>query len=58
MSNGPDTDLGVVTRVTGLFGGVKVPLGREFGAVGSLAREWRNGGFDRTEFRLGLKARF
>lgn len=58
VSNGPDTDLGVVTRVTGLFGGVEVPLGRKFGAVGSVAREWRKGGFDRTEFRLGLKAKF
>ena len=58
VSNGPDTDLGVVTRVTGLFGGVEAPLGNRFGVTGSLSREWRDGGFDRTEFRLGVKAHF
>ncbi len=57
-SNGPDSDLGVVTRVTALFGGVEAPLGNHFGVTGSLAREWRDGGFDRTEFRLGVKAHF
>ena len=57
-SNGPDTDLGIVTRVTGLFGGVEVPLGGRVGAIGSVARDWRAGGFNRTEFRLGLKAKF
>jgi YaiO family outer membrane protein len=58
VSNGPDTDLGVVTRVTGLFGGAEAPLGRKLGVTGSVTREWRDGGFDRTEFRLGLKAHF
>ena len=57
-ANGPDTDLGVVTRVTGVFGGVEAPLGDRFGVTGSVARDWRDGGFDRTELRLGLKARF
>ncbi|QDM40606.1 YaiO family outer membrane beta-barrel protein [Altererythrobacter sp. TH136] len=57
-SNGPDTDLGVVTRVKALFGGVEAPLSPRFGVTGSLAREWRDGPLDRTEFRLGLKARF
>jgi YaiO family outer membrane protein len=58
VSNGPDTDLGVVTRVTALFGGIEAPLSHRVGVTGSLAREWRDGGFDRTEFRLGLKAHF
>jgi YaiO family outer membrane protein len=57
-SNGPDTDLGVVTRVTGLFGGVEAPLGRTLSLTGSIGQEWRKGGADRTEFRLGLKAGF
>jgi hypothetical protein len=48
----------VVTRVTGLFGGVEAPLGNRFGVTGSLSREWRDGGFDRTEFRLSVKAHF
>lgn len=56
-SNGPDTDLGVVTRVTGLFGGVEAPLGNRLGITTSIARETRKAGFSRTEFRLGLKAR-
>lgn len=57
-ANGPDTDLGVVTRVTSVFGGVEAPIGDRFGVVGSVSRDSRDGGFDRTEFRLGLKARF
>jgi YaiO family outer membrane protein len=58
FSNGPDTDLGVVTRVTGLFGGLEAPLGPRFSLIGSLSREWRDTAADRTEARLGLKARF
>lgn len=58
ISNGPDTDLGVVTRVTGLFAGVEVPLGERFGVIGSIGHDWRETGFDRTDFRLALKARF
>lgn len=57
VANGPDTDLGVVTRVTSLFGGIEAPLGSRFGIVGSIARDWREAGADRTEFRLGLKVR-
>lgn len=56
-ANGPDTDLGVVTRVTSLFGGVEAPLGDRFGIIGSVAQDWREAGADRTEFRLGLKFR-
>jgi YaiO family outer membrane protein len=57
-ANGPDTDLGVVTRVTSLFGGAEAPIGDRFSLVGSLSREWRRSAADRTEVRLGLKARF
>lgn len=57
-SNGPDTDLGVVTRVTSLFGGLEMPLADRFGIAGAVSRDWRRTGSDRTEFRLGLKARF
>lgn len=57
VANGPDTDLGIVTRVTSLFGGVEVPLGNRFGITGSVAQDWREAGADRTEFRLGLKVR-
>lgn len=58
VADGPDTDLGVVTRVTSLFGGLEAPLGRTFTLAGSVGRDWRSVGADRTEFRLGLKARF
>jgi YaiO family outer membrane protein len=55
VADGPDTDLGVVTDVTSLFGGFEVPLGERFGVIGSVAREWREAGADRTDFRLGFK---
>jgi YaiO family outer membrane protein len=58
VASGPDTDLGVVTRVTSAFGGLEVPVGHRFSLTGSLSREWRNSGPDRSEVRLGLKARF
>lgn len=57
-ANGPDTDLGVVTRVTSVFGGVEAPLGDRLAVIGSLAHDWRDGGYDRTEFRLGLRTSF
>jgi YaiO family outer membrane protein len=55
IADGPDTDLGVVTDVTSLFGGVEVPLGPRFGFTASVGREWREVGADRTDFRLGFK---
>ncbi|MXO75760.1 YaiO family outer membrane beta-barrel protein [Altererythrobacter aerius] len=58
VANGPDTDLGVVTRVTSAFGGLEAPVGHRFSLTGSLSREWRNSGPDRSEVRLGLRARF
>lgn len=55
IADGPDTDLGVVTDVTSLFGGFEVPLGERFGLIGSVGRDWREAGADRTDFRLGFK---
>ena len=57
-SYAPDTDLGVVTRVTSLFAGGEAPLGDRFALTGAVARDWREGGFDRSELRLGIKVRF
>lgn len=57
-ANGPDTDLGLVTRVTSLFGGVEAPLGKRFAVTGAIGRDWREAGADRSEFRLGVKTRF
>ncbi|MCT2558432.1 YaiO family outer membrane beta-barrel protein [Tsuneonella sp. YG55] len=56
-ANGPDVDLGVVSRTSALFGGIGAPLGARFSVGGSLSREWRAGASERTEFRLALKAR-
>lgn len=56
--NGPDTDIGVVTRVTSLFAGAELPLGQRWSLLPSLAREWRQAGPDRTEARLEIKAAF
>ncbi|MGV3556204.1 MAG: YaiO family outer membrane beta-barrel protein [Croceibacterium sp.] len=55
IADGPDTDLGVVTDVTSLFGGFEVPLGERVGVIGSVGRDWREAGADRTDFRLGVK---
>ena len=55
VAAGPDTDLGVVTDTWSLFGGGELPIGARISVVGSLAREWREGPADRTEFRIGLK---
>ena len=55
IADGPDTDLGVVTDVTSLFGGFELPLGDRFGLIGSVGREWREAGADRTDFRMGFK---
>jgi YaiO family outer membrane protein len=56
--NGPDTDLGIVTRVTSVFAGAELPLGERWTLLPSLAREWRDVGADRTEVRIELKAVF
>lgn len=56
--NGPDTDLGVVTRVTSVFAGAELPLGERWSILPSLAREWREVGADRTEVRIEIKAAF
>lgn len=56
--NGPDTDIGIVSRVTSIFAGAEVPLGGGLSLLPSVAQEWRSAGFDRTEFRLEVKAAF
>ncbi|MFN6934489.1 MAG: YaiO family outer membrane beta-barrel protein [Tsuneonella sp.] len=56
-ATGPDTDLGVITRVKALFGGIEAPLGTGISAGTSLSREWREVGGDRTELRVTVKAR-
>jgi YaiO family outer membrane protein len=56
--NGPDTDLGIVTRVTSVFAGAEMPLGERWAILPSLAREWRDVGADRTEVRIEIKAAF
>ncbi|GGB69961.1 YaiO family outer membrane beta-barrel protein [Blastomonas aquatica] len=58
FANGPDTELGIVTRVSSLFGGAEFPLGDRLSIMPSVAREWRENGGDRTDFRLDLKAIF
>lgn len=57
-ARGPDTDLGIVTRVTSLFAGAEVPISGDFSIIPSIAHEWREVGGDRTEMRLDLRARF
>jgi hypothetical protein len=56
-ANGPDTDLGVVSRTSSLFGGIDLPLGDRISATGSILHEWRDVGSDRTEFRLAFRAK-
>lgn len=56
--NGPDTDLGIVTRVTSVFAGAEFPLGRDVSLLPSALHEWREVGGDRTEIRIELKAIF
>ncbi len=54
----PDTDLGIVTRVTSVFAGAELPLGDRLSLLPSFAHEWRDGGPDRTELRVELKTAF
>ncbi len=56
--NAPDTNLGIVTRVTSLFAGAELPLAERLALLPSVVREWREGGPDRTELRLEVKAAF
>lgn len=57
-ANAPDTDLGIVTRVTSAYAGAELPLAGRLSLLPSFARTWRKGGPDRTELRLELKATF
>ncbi len=56
--NAPDTNLGVVSRVTSLFAGAELPLTGRISLLPSISHEWREGGPDRTELRLEVKAAF
>jgi YaiO family outer membrane protein len=58
FANGPDTELGVVTRVSSMFGGAEFPLGDRLSIIPSVAHEWRENGSERTDIRLDLKAVF
>ena len=55
VSGGPETDIGVVRDTTSFFGGGEVPLSKDLSLLGSISREWRDVGSDRTEFRIGVK---
>ncbi|MFN4038124.1 MAG: YaiO family outer membrane beta-barrel protein [Erythrobacter sp.] len=55
---GPDTDLGIVTRVTSVFAGAEWPVTDGLSLMPAVAHEWREVGGDRTEFRIDLRARF
>ncbi|MGY6552875.1 MAG: YaiO family outer membrane beta-barrel protein [Erythrobacter sp.] len=57
-ARGPDTDLGIVTRVTSLFAGADMPVSGDLSIMPSIAHEWRDVGGNRTEVRLDLRARF
>ena len=54
-ANGPETDLGVVSDTTSLYGGGELPLTGTLSLLGSVSREWRGLGADRTEARLGIR---
>ncbi len=54
-ATGPDTDLGVVRDTTSIFAGGELPLTQDLSLTGSVAQEWRENGFDRTEGRIGVK---
>lgn len=55
IAAGPESELGVVTDTSSLFGGAEFPLNARLSLFTGAAREWREGGIDRTEGRLGLK---
>ena len=56
VASGPDTDIGRVVTTRSVFGGGELPLGEALSVTGSVARDWRDGPLDRTEFRIGVKA--
>jgi YaiO family outer membrane protein len=58
VATGPDSEQGVVTDTTSLFVGGEVPLGGRVSLLVGAAREWREGGGERTEGRIGLKLGF
>ncbi len=54
-ASGPETDLGEVRDTTSLYAGFEIPISDDVALLGSVAREWREVGSDRTEGRIGLK---
>ena len=56
--NGPDTDLGIVTRVVSAFAGAELPLAERWSLLPSVSHERREAGPDRTELRIEIKAVF
>ena len=55
VATGPETDLGIVSDTTSLFAGGEFPISRDLSMIGSVTREWRGIGADRTEGRIGIK---
>ena len=54
-ASGPDTDFGTVSSRESIFGGLEMPLGKGLVVSASLAKDWRDGNSDRTEFRMGMR---
>ncbi|WP_160770008.1 YaiO family outer membrane beta-barrel protein [Alteraurantiacibacter buctensis] len=55
FARGADTELGVVSNVSNVFGGAELPIGETLSLMLSAAQEWREAGADRTDFRIGFK---
>lgn len=55
FARGADTELGVVSKITSIFGGAELPLDETMSLMLSAAQEWRDGSADRTDFRIGFK---
>lgn len=55
FARGADTELGVVSKVTNVFGGAELPLSETVSLMLSAAQEWRAAGADRTDLRIGFK---
>lgn len=54
-ASGPDTDFGIVSERTSVFGGFELPVIGGLAITGSIANDWRNGSSDKTEGRIGVK---
>lgn len=54
-ASGPDTDIGVVTTRSSVFGGAELPIAKAASLTGSIAHDWRDGASDRMEARIGVR---